>query len=85
MYSNKVTTFRGADNELMKLHDFLFANEEALIKIFEVKDICRHFIPPRALILVPLGIGCQVGEKIKSMLINRIFNFEEFTTLLTQI
>ncbi len=52
MHSDNSTTFQGADNELMKLLNFLIENEEKRIKFSNSKGIRWHFIPPFAPILV---------------------------------
>ena len=87
IYSDNGTTFVGAHNELQSLYSFLRTNEKSINDYAVARGIAWHFIPPRAPHFGGLWESAVKSMKthLKSVLSDKTFNFEEFTTLLTQI
>ncbi|XP_050293693.1 uncharacterized protein LOC126734196 [Anthonomus grandis grandis] len=87
IYSDNGTNYTGANNELIKLYDFLKQNFNEISNKFSDERVNWHFIPARSPSFGGIweaGIKCAKTH-IKRVVGNNSLTFEEFVTVLTQI
>ncbi|XP_054259832.1 uncharacterized protein LOC128984526 [Macrosteles quadrilineatus] len=87
IFSDQGTNFVGANRELTELYQFFSQQFDSILPKLSNQGITWHFIPPSS---PHFGGLWESGIKstkhhIKRVLGSQILNFEEFSTLLTQI
>ncbi|XP_031334515.1 uncharacterized protein LOC116164463 [Photinus pyralis] len=87
IYSDNASTFRGANNELNELGQFVTNNQNSILTYATNFNISWHYIPPYSPNFGGLWEAAVKSMKfhLKRVMNTSVLTFEEFSTLLTQI